>query len=361
MLLALVAAAACDQDGPEARAVEGPSSGARPNACAAGGGAPGDPSSAKYFPRTVGEYCVDPHTETRVYGEAAPADLDEACREQFEGECDLYESYGLRRVVTLRYVHGAGSPAAVAVTLSRFGSREAAYGFFTHRAIGTGDPETSAAQPIDTAGAGALTDRGVTVWRGAHVAELSYTNELISPERLREQSRRVLPLLGKALGERLAGPPVLPEAVQLLPDEHRLELGIRFEHRDVLGVSGVGEGAVGYYRDEAKRYRVFVVIRPDEASAEDVVKTLKRLDGARSMKDMVFKVLRVPRQSSESVPRVHWLVAKRGNRVYGVGDEEHALRGLSPEERARVSLDDRGKLAVLKTLVLGGGSKPEAQ
>lgn len=360
MLLVLAALAACDDPAEvDVAASPAPSAGLGP--CGRGGGRPGDPLWADYFPRVTGDYCVDPNTETRAYGERAGATLEDACRELLDGECDLYQDYGLRRVVSLRYVGRRGSDGAVSVTLSRFGAREAAYGFFTHRVLEDQDPARSTAEAFAAVGAGALGDRGAYVWRGEHVAELSYANDLQAPARLRDTSRRVLPPLAKALSERLAGPASPPEAVQRLPETHRLKLGIRYDHRDVLGVSGVGEGAVGFYRNGERRYRIFVLVRPDEDAAEDVVKTLKRLDGARALKDMPFGVLRVPRQAGEGAPWVEWLVSHRGSRVYGVGDEELVLSGLSPDQRKRVCLDDAEKVAVLKKLVLGGAGSPVGQ
>ena len=43
--------------------------------------------------------------------------------------------------------------------------------------------------------------------------------------------------------------PNLPLAVQKLPAEHRLPLGTRLLLGDVLGVSGMGAGAIGHYRN----------------------------------------------------------------------------------------------------------------
>jgi hypothetical protein len=90
---------------------------ARPGVCASGGGVVGDEQSAAYFPRTEAGYCIDPNAETRSYGAEAKGSLDEVCTQQFDGECEVYKSFGLKRVVTLRYVDGAGSPGAVSVTL----------------------------------------------------------------------------------------------------------------------------------------------------------------------------------------------------------------------------------------------------
>ena len=56
------------------------------------------------LPGKVGELCVDPRSDVRRYGVAASSPLDAVCVELFNGECELYKSYGLEGVKTLRYV-----------------------------------------------------------------------------------------------------------------------------------------------------------------------------------------------------------------------------------------------------------------
>src|SRR6478609_9264144 len=89
-----------------------PIASSKPGACASGGGTVKDSVSSAFFPRTAGDYCVDPNSEARAFGENAPNSLDAVCTELFDGECEVYKSFGLRRVVTLRYIDGKGSPGA---------------------------------------------------------------------------------------------------------------------------------------------------------------------------------------------------------------------------------------------------------
>lgn len=331
-----------------------PIASSKPGVCTSGGGEVRDSIAAAFFPRTSADYCIDPNGETRAYGEEAKGTLDEVCTQQFDGECEVYKSYGLRRVVTVRYVDGTGSPGAVSVTLSRFSSGEGAYGFFTKRVIADGDPVQVAPEPLEAGSAGALGSGIAYVFRGDHVAELSYTNEIESPDKMRESSKRVLPPLAKALGERLPGAMGLPVAVQSLPSDKRVPMGLRYEYQDVLEVGGLGRGAVGYYKDGERRYRIFALVRPDEDSAKDVINTLKKLDGSKVLKDAPLPALLVPQQRTDNSPRVEWAVARSGAKVFGVGDEELALTGgLSAERQAQVRLTLDQKLALLKSLASG--------
>src|SRR4051812_39243122 len=72
--------------------------------CANGGGNLSDPVSAPFFPKTVGGYCVDPQSEIKTYGEKGKLSMDEVCTTAFDGECEVYKRYGLKRVVSLHYV-----------------------------------------------------------------------------------------------------------------------------------------------------------------------------------------------------------------------------------------------------------------
>ena len=45
-----------------------PIASSKPGACASGGGTVKDSVSAAFFPRTAGDYCVDPNGEARAFG-----------------------------------------------------------------------------------------------------------------------------------------------------------------------------------------------------------------------------------------------------------------------------------------------------
>jgi hypothetical protein len=337
-----------------------PVASSKPGVCASGGGTPGDPPSAALFPRTSGDYCIDPNGETRAYGEGGSA-LDKACTELFDGECEVYKSYGLKRVVTLRYVDGKGSPAAVNVNLSRFDTKDGAYGFFTKRVIADADPAEAAPAKLEAGGAGAIGSGIAYVWRGVQVAELSYTNELESPEQLKASSQHVLPIIAEQLGEKLPGDKLPPSAVLALPEAQRINMGVAYDAKDVLGISGAGAGATGYYKDGDKRWRMFVVVRPDEDSAKDVTKTLKKLDGAKSLKNAPLDALAFSVRKDDASPKVFWLVTRKVDRVFGIGDEESVLGSdKSPEEIKKVSLTQEQKLEFLKRAVDGAGSGAES-
>jgi len=308
----------------------------KPGACASGGGTVKDSVSAPFFPRTGGDYCVDPNSEARAFGESAPSSLDAVCTELFDGECEIYKSYGLRRVVTLRYIDGKGSPGAVNVNLSRFASAEGAYGFFTKRVVADADPAETVPAALEAGGAGALGSGIAYIWRADMVAELSYTNELEPPDQLRASAQRALPPIAKAMGDALPGDAHLPKAVSLLPVANRLPMGVSYAAKDLLGIAGTGPGALGFYRDGADRYRVFSLQRADEDSAKDVLKTLRKVDGAKALKDTGVDAVAFSLRDEESSPLVGWVVGRKGSTVVGVGDELFVLRGKPDSQAARI-------------------------
>jgi hypothetical protein len=322
----------------------------KPGVCSGGGGTLSDAPSASFFPRVSGSYCVDPNGEVRAYGERASGTLDEVCTQLFDGECEVYKGFGLKRVVTLRYVDGKGSPASVNINLSQFADREGAYGFFTKRVVGDSDPSEATTQKLEAGGDAALGSGISYVWRGEHVAELSYTNELESPDQLRQSSHQVLPGLSKEVGDKLPGDTQPPKAVQALPAEHRLPLGVSYESKDVLGVSGLGPGAIGFYKQGDRRWRVFAIVRADEEAAKDVMKTVRKLDGARTVKGAPFEPTAFAR-TDEGSPRVEWLVTRKGSTVLGIGDEEFALSSdQSAEDANKVRLAEAAKIELLGKL-----------
>jgi hypothetical protein len=303
----------------------------------------------------IAGYCIDPNGETRTYGDEAKGSLDEVCTQQFDGECEVYKHYGLRRVVTVRYVDGKGSPGAVTVTLSRFGSKEGAFGFYTKRVVADGDPKSVAPAVLEAGGAGALGSGIAYVWKGEYVVELAYTNELEPPDAVRASSKALLPAIAKALGGALPGKPDLPAEVAALPTKDRVTQGVRYEVDDVLGVRGVGPGAVGYYATGARRFRQFVLLRPDEESAKDVVRTLAKHPGAKDLEDQPFHVVHVPIRHDDGRVVTDWYVGRSGQRVFGVGDEELVITAeQSTGEREKVVLPKEERLTRLRALADSG-------
>jgi hypothetical protein len=344
---------ACKRDEEEKGVAPPPVASAKPGVCASGGGTNSDAVSAPFFPQTVGAYCIDPNGDTRAYGENAKGTLDDVCIQQLDGECDVYKSYGLKRLVTLRYVDGKGSPGAVAVMLSRFGSKEGAFGFYTKRVVADGDPARITLSDLPAGAAGALGSGVAYVFRGDYLAELSYTNEAESPDQMRESGKRILPDMAKAIGERMTGDTALPAAVMLLPSEHRLPMGVSYSVDDVLRLSGAGGGAVGFYADAGKRWRVVALVRTDDDAAGDVLETLKKAHHASVLKDLPFPAVAVSVQHEDS-PKTDWVFGRRGNKVFGVGDEELVLgEGKSKEDEARVKTTRDEKIALVKKLVSG--------
>src|SRR5688572_3325124 len=105
--------------------------------------------------RAVG-HCVDPRIDVRSYGVGAKAPLDSVCTELFNGECELYKTYGLEAVRTFEYAPSVGTDHAVSVVVSEFRSGQGAFGFFTRRILGGGPPEALTVEPLELHGQGAL-------------------------------------------------------------------------------------------------------------------------------------------------------------------------------------------------------------
>ncbi|HET9954709.1 MAG TPA: DUF6599 family protein [Polyangiaceae bacterium] len=357
LLIGSTLAVACKRSAPppsEGAPPPPPVVSSQPGVCAGGGGTLKDSVSSAFFPRVAQDYCIDPNSEARTFGEQGQAPLDAVC-DLFDGECEVYKQFGLKRVVTLQYVDGKGSPGNVTVTLSRFASPEAAFGFFTKRVVAEGDPLEVAPAPLDAGAAAALGSGMAYVVRGELVAELRYVHELESPDQIKASSAKILPVLAKALGEKLPGDPAPPPSVVRLPKEHRIPSGVSYVYGDLLDVSGAGRGAVGYYQEGSARYRIFASVRPDEESAKDVIKTLRKHEGAKGIKDSPIDALTLFVRESEAAPRSEWLVGRMGSIVAGVGDEPFSL-GAAKANTER--LNDAQKMEKLRAVLAGQKAAP---
>lgn len=328
-----------------------------PGACKGGGGEVKDPVTKGFFTRQAGSYCIDSNNPDRTYGSEAQRPLDEACTQLLDGECVNYKRHGLERITHVRFIDGKGSPGAVTVNLSRFKTEEGAYAFFTKRVIGDADPAKAAPKPLKAGGRGALGSSIAYVWRGRYLVEASYTNELEAPSQLKASGAKVLPPIVQALGDKLLGAPELPEAARLLPGEELVPLGRKYEQGDLLGVSGAGPGAVGFYQRGKQRYRVLFALRKDEAAAKDSMKTLSKLPGAKKLEGVTFDAYEVSVRETEEDPSADWVLARKGARLFGVGDEDLVLDpDQKDDERKALTLTAADKLTLLQKLAAGDGS-----
>jgi hypothetical protein len=340
-----------------------PSAGsATAGACAGGGGELTDAVSAAYLPKSTGGYCVDPQGEVKTYGEKGKLSMDEVCTTAFDGECEVYKRFGLKRVVSLHYVDGSGKGGTVEVNLSQFADVAGAYGMYTMRIV-AGDPaEPSTPKPFAAGGGGAIGTGRAYVWRGVHLVELQYVNEQESPAELAKSSDTILRAVGKEIGAKLPGPTTLPPAAAALPEANRIANGILFQPKDVLGWSGVGPGALGFYKDGDRRWRTLVIFKEDADQAKDAFKSIKSKPGTLPIGALGDEAAHVVVSGKEGGPKVELLVARKGNAIWGISDEEYALRGTGAgaaekEQKARLTKDEA--IAKLRPL-LAGGAQPAA-
>jgi hypothetical protein len=349
-LAALGLLGACKDDKPSASSRPPPPPAATPAAlCASGGGTLADAEAAKFFPRASGGFCIDPNGTGESFGEGAAQPLEKVC-DIFDGECEVYRGFNVRRVVEVRYVDGAGSPATIDVHFSRFATTEAAYAMFTKRIVGDGDPiDPATPSPVEGGSAAALGLGNAYLWRGVYLAEITYNDETVREEAaLKAATVRLLQPFVKELGDKLPGDTAPLPAVAALPTEARLPLGVRYELTDALGIEGLGPGAIGYYREGDKRYRFVALVRPDVEQAKDALTTLAKRPGATKEKGVAEHAVRLMHDDEEKVP-IEWIFARTGARVIGVGDEVRALRaGMTADEHAKITLTHDEKLARLK-------------
>jgi hypothetical protein len=353
----LASLTACSNKSEEGRqgAPPPPPPSAKPAACTGGGGKIADAQSAPFFPQTSSGFCLDPNGGEKTFGEGAALPLDHICTDVFDGECEIYKGFGVRRVVEARYVDGSGTPATIDVHLSKFATTEGAYGMFTKRVVGDGDPaDEHTPKPIEGGGAAALGVGNAYLWRGLYLVELTYNNEAAAEAAIKSASEKLLPVLVKEMGGKIPGETALPPAAAALPKEGMVPLGARFVTKDLFSINGVGPGAFGYYKAGDKRWRVASIARGDAEQAKDVLGTLAKQPGASKEKNIGDGATRVMLKEGESAP-VEWVFARAGKAVIGIGDEVRVVRaGMTADDLKKVSLSKEEKIERLKKLLPGG-------
>ncbi len=344
-----VAGWSCKGDATPSPAPTASATSAAPAVACDGKGKVNDPANVASLPPTTGDFCLDPNASDRGYGEGAKHELDEVSG-LFDGEWSAYEQLGVKRVVEARYVDGKGAGATIDVKLSTFRDSGAAYAMFTRRVVGDGDPaHPDSPKPVAGGGQSALGWGNAFVWRGAHLAELMY-NDTASDKAIKAAADDVLPPLVKAIGNELAGALDLPPAADVLPDEGRLPLGIRYLTDELAGVEGTGEGAFGYFAEGDQRWRVLSIVKDDDDQAEDVFKSFRRIEGAVEEEGVGADARRLMLRLGGA--QTEWLIAQKKNRVIGIGDEPRVLRrGMSPEEHRKRALSREEKRERLKRLL----------
>lgn len=366
LAVALVGASGCTKEEkprgdlpPPVPSSAGSSAASNVSACASGGGEVKDPVSSAFFPKTEAGYCVDPQGETRTYGDRGKYSMDEVCTTAFDGECEVYKRFGLKRVVSFRYVDGGGRGATVDVVLSQFADVAGAFGMYTMRLV-AGDPtDPSTPRVLDVGskpgasagGLGALGTGRAYVWRGTMVAELQYNNDRETPSQLKASSDTALTAIGRGIAQKLPEESGKPPSAQLLPDELRVANGVQFFPKEPFGWKNVGPTAVGYYKDGDRRWRTIAIAPLDEAQAKDVMKTLKQRPGSIPVTGAGDEAVHVVNPGEGGGPKIESLVARKGAVVLGIMDEEYAIKAAAPEKQQAARLTKEEAVTKAKALL----------
>lgn len=301
--------------------------------CAGGGGKNPDAESAAFTTQTLTtadgvQYCLEPDGEVLTYGEKGKLTMDEVCTTAFDGECEVYKRYQLKRVVTLSYVDDAGKGVNIEVVLSRFATPDGAYAMFTKRVVADGDPKGEGVpKPLAAGSAGAIGTGRAYVVKGAYLAELQYNSDNETPQQLTASSLKALTALGQALGTKLPGEAELLPSAKALPSEGLIPNGILYVSKevDVPGFGKVGPAAFGFYDQGGERTRVLSIVRANEAEAKSTFATLKaKGKPVTGVADEAFAAS-VTLGEKDAKP-VDFVVARKGARIIGVGDEEFAVK-----------------------------------
>lgn len=363
MILGLVLLSACSKNDPAKQdpsprgTPPPPEASAKPGICQGGGGEVKDPVSTPFFPKKLGEFCINPDGETQVYGEKAPSPIDGICK-MFDGGCELYREHQVKRTVSLDYINGSGNGATINVILSQFASSEYAYAMFTFRVLSGEDPtRPDMPKKIEVGAPAAMGTGSLYAVKGPYLLELSYVNseESGDEKKLRASAESHLPNVAKGILEKLPGAATPPAAITLLPTEHLLPMALSFTVRKSFNLDGTNNSAHGFYKDGERRYRILVLLKEDQDQAKDTLKSFSKIKGSQEEKNLGDAAVRVMLQEQSDDPKSEWIVARKGKLVVGVGDDLFALRG---GDALKVSLPKDEKIKRLKSILDSSKLKP---
>lgn len=352
LALALVAAPAfvgCKKNEPApAPAPEAPPSASAPapgaDACA-NPGTVDDSVSAAFFPKTVPGACLEPKGDTRTYGERAKSTLEELCTTAFDGECEVYRGFGVKRVVGVRYAEGGGKQGTVEVYVNRFATKAGALAMFSKRVVGESDPADPQAPKSFGAGERSAlgTGRGY-VWSGEYLVELTYTNDdgSLTQDAFKASADAVIAPIGKAIGAALPADTSAVPSLAALPVGSQIPGGVAFYPSDGFGIPHLGPVAVGFYRDGETRFRIFAIARGDANEAKADMRLFKSRPKAKPEAALGEEAVSVELEGGAEKGGASFVVARVGNTVIGVGSEPFATAQ---------SADEAARKARLKSLV----------
>jgi len=170
----------------------------------------------------------------------------------------------------------------------------------------------------------------------------------MTPQAMARANESATGAIAKDIGGKLPGPPELLPSAAALPAASRIQLGISYQPKDALGLTGIGPIAVGYYKDGEKRWRQAALVRADLDAAREAFRAFKLKPGALPMKGLADEAVVVVLQEAPDRAKAEYVVARKGTSVYAIGDEELVLDPATPSDKlAPLKLTKDEKLAKL--------------
>jgi hypothetical protein len=152
-----------------------------------------------------------------------------------------------------------------------------------------------------------------------------------------KSSEKILPVVAKAVGEKLPGATDKPASARALPTTNLLPNAIAYFPVNPLSLGKVGPGAIGYYRDGVKRFRMLAMQEPDVDTAKDVMKTIRSHAGALPVASLGDEAVLVQLQDPPDAPtKNEFVIARKGTLIAGAGGEP-----LVPDAAAKATKDDK--------------------
>ena len=239
------------------------------------------------------------------------------------------------RLISVRDIRGAHYAALkklvdfplIAASGLKFATSAGALGMFTKRVVGESDPSDAQAPKSFGAGerSGLGTGRGY-VWKGSYLVELTYTNDdgTLTQDAFKAAADALLAPLGKAIGANLPADATPIPSVSALPVGSLVPGGVNFFPTDGFRIPHLGPVAEGFYRDGAKRFRMFAIARTDANDAKADMRLFKTRPKAKPESGIGDEAVSVELNGGQGAGGSSYVVARMGSTILGVGTEPFA-------------------------------------
>ena len=204
------------------------------------------------------------------------------------GGSEVYNAYGLKKMVTADYTSDRQKGATVTVEIYDMGTVLGAFGRFSKFLEGKTDPgKAGVGLPDEIVAQGIFGGASASFYKGVYLVNLTILDE--SPDATMESTKAIgekaLPVISNALFEKLPAGDPLPPILAQFPPEHLVQRSQVYVPERLMGEEAFGAGYTARYENGSESWLLFVS-EPfkDKTALEAAIKnSAQKAEGAEAI------------------------------------------------------------------------------